>query len=124
MFQIFNNLVSLEQDEGKVTLKERDEVLRITTLSGKEQKSLILNSIMTKESIKRYGENKLMPTSHAFQRIFHYLLSLNDKGVNTLIKNVEFAKHFVTILRTNYHILSAAIKTHTETIHIIAVNKT
>jgi hypothetical protein len=77
---------------------------------------------MTKESIKRYGENKLMPTCHAFQRIFHYLLSLNDKGVNTLIKNVEFAKHFVTILRTNYHILSAAIKTHTETIHIITVN--
>lgn len=118
---IMDYYASLDLNEGKVDLKERGEKLMLSTLHGEEKASMLLHTILDKQSIKRYGENKLMPCCHAFQRIFYYMLSANQKAFFDLFEKVEFAKHFVNVLRHNFHIISSAIRTSTETIHIITV---
>ena len=103
-------------------LREREDELRTTGLQGRERNTMILTNIMTKQSLKRYGENRLMPTHKAFQRIIYFLTTLNTPESSNLLKSVDFAKQYVEILRAQYHIISSIIQTGTENVHLIMVS--
>lgn len=111
----------MDLDERQNELKERDDELRATAAMGRQKKVMILTNIMNKQSIKRYGENKLMPTYKAFQRILYFLASLNNDENNRLLRKIEFAQNFVEILRAQYHIISSIIQTGTENLHLVMV---
>jgi len=112
----------LDLDERENELKEREDDLRVTNSFGKEKKMLILSNILNKHSLKRYGENRLMPTYKAFLRILYFLISLNNDEYNTLLKKIDFSKYFVEILKAQYHIISSIIQTGTENVHLIMVS--
>jgi len=119
VFYFFNFYAGLDLNERENELKEREDELRATQSFGREKKMMILNNILNKQSLKRYGENRLNPTYKAFLRIFYFLTSLNNPEYNTLLRKIDFGKYFVEILRAQYHIISSIIHTGTENIHLI-----
>mmetsp|Transcript_34363 Transcript_34363/g.31077 ORF Transcript_34363/g.31077 Transcript_34363/m.31077 type:complete len:240 (-) Transcript_34363:556-1275(-) len=120
IYNIIHYYSGLDENERRIELREREDNIRATQTQGFEKKTVILSNILNKESIKRYGENRLIQVGQAFQRIFHNLLSLNDAAYNHLLAEIDFTKHFVEFLKINYHFIVSAIRTQTDTIHIMA----
>ncbi len=64
------SVFSLDLNKKENELRERADDLRATKTFGKEKKLLILHNTLNKQSLKRYGQNRLMPTYKAFLRRF------------------------------------------------------
>lgn len=119
--EIYKYYQSLEKDERKMELDEREKEITISKADRTEHPTLVINDILNKDSIKRYSSNRLMPAAQAFMRIFLHLVTLNNDSYNAILVQQDFATFFANLCKEQYWVLMAAIKTHTENVHILMV---
>ena len=118
---IYKYYQSLQKDERAMELDEREKEITISKADRLERPGLIVDDILTKDSIKRYSSNKLMPVAQSFMRIFLHLVTQNNESYNSILVEEEFGTFFANTCKEQYWVLAAAIKTNTENVHILMV---
>ena len=119
--EIYRYYQSLEKDERVMELFEREKGITISKADRVERPGLIIDDVLTKDSIKRYSSNRLIPVAHSFMRIFLHLVTQNNEEYNTILVQKEFATFFANHCKEQYWVLAASIKTNTENVHILMV---
>eukprot|EP01017_Pseudomicrothorax_dubius_P018482 TRINITY_DN20432_c0_g1_i1.p1 TRINITY_DN20432_c0_g1~~TRINITY_DN20432_c0_g1_i1.p1 ORF type:complete len:138 (-),score=20.52 TRINITY_DN20432_c0_g1_i1:61-474(-) len=80
---------------------------------------LMMDYLMSHDSIRKYASNRLMKTVHCYMRIILSLLEKNDKDYHIMFDKFDLGQFLHEVFHRQYSLLAIYIRSKIEDIHVL-----